>query len=237
MTTEQNTNSSAQSTAPVDVPEHIAKCVDLNSFVTFIENEPGALGLFLKGHHGVENLLNASLIEALPESDAIELSRITFLLKVDLLIALGLISRIQRPLFNRLNNYRNKFAHNPHFQIDDTYSEETSKLIHSLAPVAEKFEQSDERIDLIPERRLVFICWAGCLHTLTAACKRNIASEVTGRAIEKMEGCALDVVKNAESIGNHWRQCEAELLKERYPTFFSQWPTHINKDPDASPTA
>jgi len=225
-----HSSNNAETSTSKGVPEHIAKCIDIGTFTTFFQNEPDGLGLILKGHHAIETFLNASLIEALYESDALELSRIAFLLKADLLIALGLIPRQQRPLFNRLNAYRNKFAHDPHHKIDETYSEETSKLLQSLAPlVFETFNEPDDRTDLIPERRLVFICWAGCMHTLTAACKKNIAGEVSGRAIEKLKGCTLEVVKDAESIGSHWRQCEAELLKERYPTFFSEWPTHISK--------
>jgi hypothetical protein len=79
----------------------------------------------------------------------------------------------------------------------------------------------------IPERRIVFICWATCIHTLSAACKKKIAHDVTDRAIKKMAENALGDTKG---FGNHWKQCEAELLKERYPTFFSQWPTHIDSD-------
>lgn len=229
-------NSSEQSAPLNNVPEHIKKCVNFDSFSTLISKEPDALGLILKGHHAVENMLNASLIEALHESDALELSRISFLLKTDLLIALGLISRTQRPLFNRLNNYRNKFAHNPHYTIEEAYSDETSRQLQSLAPLTSELipDPGDQTI-FMPERKLVFICWADCLHTLTAACKKNIAVDVTGRAIEKMAGQASKIVKNAESIGKHWRQCETELLKERYPTLFSRWPTHSDKCSDSSP--
>ncbi len=231
MMTDESLNSNAYADAPDDVPDHIAKCVNLHWFSTFIQNEQDALGLILKGHHSIENFLNASLIEALYESDALELSRIAFLLKADLLIALGLIPRERRPLFNRLNTYRNKFAHDPHYKIDEAFSEETSRLLLSLAHAlvtSEFLSHPDEGTRFIPERRLVFICWATCLHTLSAACKKKIAHDVTDRAIKTM--AEIKSLCDPDGLGNHWRRCEAELLKERYPTFFSQWPTHIDPD-------
>lgn len=206
---------------------YITKSVDLRSFSSLLENEAEPLDLILKGHHGVENLLNASLIEAMPESDALEVSRIAFLLKADLLIALGLLPKKIRPIFNRLNSYRNKFAHDPHYRIDDTYSDETSKLLSSLAPSAtsEFLQENEKGVLLIPERRMIFCCWATCLHTLAAACKKNIAKDVSSRAIATM--AERKALKNPDGLGSHWMQCEAELLIERYPSFFSQWPTHI----------
>lgn len=212
-----------------DVPEHIAKCVDIDTINSFIWEEPGGLGLILKGHHAIETYLNASLIEALDESDALELSRIAFLLKADMLIALGILPKSRRTLFNRLNAYRNKFAHNPHHEIEETYSEETSRLVQSLVPsVFKKIYDQIGVTDLGPERILLFVCWASCMHTLTAACKKNIANDVTGRAIEKLE--VLRFPADVEGISNHWRECESELLKRRYPTFFSEWPTHPSED-------
>lgn len=226
---DKNSNGNSLADAQKDVPEHIAKCVNLKSFSALLIKETDALGLILKGHHGVESLLNASLIEALDESDALELSRITFLLKADLLIALGLLPKERRPLFNRLNTYRNKFAHDPHYIIDETFSEETSRLLLSLAPepvTTEFLCNPDEGIRFIPERRVVFICWATCIHMLSAACKKKISSKVTERAIATM--AEKGDFKDPEGLSNHWRQCEAEILKEHYPTFFSQWPTHID---------
>lgn len=234
MVTDQNVNGSSNY---LNVePEHITKCVDFNSFELLIRHEPDALDLILKGHHAVETFLNGSLIESLYESDALELSRIAFLLKTDLLIALGFIPKTRRPLFNRLNSYRNKFAHDPHYKIEKEYSDETSRLLQSLEPdifeLMFELEISEEK-DFISERRLVFICWATCIHCLCAACKSNIACSVSGRAIEKMQR-GVKVFSNGNSIGNHWKECEAELLKERYPTFFSKWPTHYEKKSDSN---
>lgn len=181
----------------------------------------------------MESYLNASLIEALHESDALELSRITFTLKTDLLIALGLLPRQQKPLFERLNSYRNKFAHNPYHQIDKSYSNETLKLLCSLAPdIYKRFNEDDiDKEDLFAERMLLFVCWADCMHTLTASCKKNIAGAVSARAVETFGKSGLKYPFDDEGIGNHWKQCEAELLKERYPTFFtSLWPTHRSDD-------
>ena len=214
----------------IQVPEHIAKCSSVEKFGQFLIDESVLLDLILKGHHAVECNLNAALVEVLQDSDALELSRLTFLLKVDLCIAMGLIVKRVRPLFNRLNTYRNRFAHNPHTQIEEAYSTETLGIMNSIQSDAmEIFCEPYSRKDLVQERRLVLSCYRIGMFALREAMKKKIAEEVNACAMVSaldLEDIDLSSVEHArKQVHDHFMQVEAEIFKERYPYFFSYWPT------------
>jgi hypothetical protein len=62
--------------------------------------------------------------EALTEPHELELERLTFPLKLDLAIALGIIPSDIRPLFLKLNKIRNTFAHNSRASFDSPEAQE-----------------------------------------------------------------------------------------------------------------
>lgn len=212
------------SSAPpaISVPDHIAQCAAVETVANLIEEATDPLLLFIKGHHFVDLALNAALTEALPKADSVELTRIAFLLKADFGMALGLMQEEMRPLFSRLNSYRNKFAHAPMYVIDAAYSAETLRMVQALFPkILEGVDPPTTPKTLHAERRLIFGCYVLSMYGLREACKRHIALDVTSLSIETMPP---GFSAKADAIRDLWRQSEIRLLQERYPTIFSFWP-------------
>lgn len=73
--------------------------------------EASLLEVVLRGHLWVESELLRSLEAALPFPNRIDLDRMAFGTKVDLLAAQGLMRQDERPGFRRLNAMRNRMAH------------------------------------------------------------------------------------------------------------------------------
>jgi len=65
----------------------------------------------VKGVGFLDELTSELLAEVLPSPHVVELGRLSFLLKVDLLVALHLVPIDLRPLAERVNRIRNVFAH------------------------------------------------------------------------------------------------------------------------------
>lgn len=97
--------------------------------------ETDSLRVALRGHQGVENLVNFFLLEVLPNPDVTEVGRLQFGLKVDLLVAMGHLRTEDRPGFEKLDLIRNRFAH----RHDAEVSEDASRdIVNVLSPVQRK---------------------------------------------------------------------------------------------------
>lgn len=77
-----------------------------------IVNSEDFLKLAINGHQCIEAVLNEIISELLHDPHSIELNRLSFILKVDMSIALGQLSRSYRAALLKMNNIRNEFAHN-----------------------------------------------------------------------------------------------------------------------------
>lgn len=84
-------------------------------------NAVDPLTLVLRGHQAVDSVLNCILQETLPEPHEVELSRLSFGLKVDLAIALQALRSDSRPLFMSVNRIRNHFAHDLAASFDEKH--------------------------------------------------------------------------------------------------------------------
>lgn len=69
------------------------------------------LTLGVRGHSAIDLTLRRFLSESLPESDEVELDRLSFALKLDLVVALRGLRSESRPLYQKLNQLRNRLAH------------------------------------------------------------------------------------------------------------------------------
>jgi|GEM_PF-4335771 len=85
--------------------------------------------LSIKGHIAIDSALSDVILQTLPEPHVIEVERISFLLKVDLAIALRSMRQDSRPLFQKLNTIRNQFAHRANAQLDETMARELKNCI------------------------------------------------------------------------------------------------------------
>ncbi len=72
-----------------------------------------------------------ALEQALPRSERLDMRRIPFLTKVDLLIALSIIRSDLFPLFAETNRLRNRFAHDPNAAFTDEDVNKIRALIKS----------------------------------------------------------------------------------------------------------
>ncbi|TDN58459.1 hypothetical protein [Scandinavium goeteborgense] len=91
----------------------------LGEYMDMIEATDDELSVVIKGHYGLEDIIEKILTVSIPSSDALDFKRITFILKVDLLISLGVLDRTFKPMFNFINSIRNKFAHNPYSLFEE----------------------------------------------------------------------------------------------------------------------
>jgi hypothetical protein len=104
------------------------------------------LPLVIRSHQLIESALNGLITESLPFSHSLEVRRLSFLLKVDMAIALGLLTPIFRGGYSKFNEIRNRFAHEAIANLD---SKRCKDLFNALAPVLQSFgkpwdEYSDE---------------------------------------------------------------------------------------------
>jgi hypothetical protein len=86
-------------------------------FKSAFETAPNTLTVILRSHHAIEAELHSSLGLYLALSPRLELRKIPFLTKVDLLISLQSLNPIFYPFFAEVNLLRNRFAHNPDAEL------------------------------------------------------------------------------------------------------------------------
>jgi hypothetical protein len=77
------------------------------------------LRLVIRAHLHAEQLLFAMLTEGLADPTVLDLDRLTFLTKVRLAIAIGLMSKNVLPALTGLNTLRNNFSHKFGYQFTD----------------------------------------------------------------------------------------------------------------------
>ena len=76
--------------------------------------------------------MNEALEERLPRADKIELHRVGFLLKVDFLISLGVLTPQMRHLFELVNTVRNRFAHDPYASFTEDDATKVKNAVRSI---------------------------------------------------------------------------------------------------------
>lgn len=113
-----------------------------------ILNASDPLIQILRGHQAIDAALCAGIGEALAEPHALEITRMSFELKLDLAVALGVLRPEAWPAFRSINRIRNAFAHRSDAIIDERV---TRDLFASLAPHhREILRHGEEGKDSIP---------------------------------------------------------------------------------------
>jgi hypothetical protein len=103
--------------------------IDSNRFLEYI-NSDDDLTLVLRGHLSLEAVLNHVLDQALEGGVTGELENLRFMQRVDLVIGLGKIDADTRPLFQKINELRNRFGH----QLDATLTRDDATTALALLP-------------------------------------------------------------------------------------------------------
>lgn len=104
----------------------------LDEFRELLASTNDNLSLVVKSHYAIEGKLHELLDEQLPHSDRMELHRVTFLLKVDFLIAMGVIYNRFRHLFELVNSVRNRFAHDPYSSYSEDDATKVKNAVRSI---------------------------------------------------------------------------------------------------------
>lgn len=87
-------------------------------FFTFTESED-ILGIILRGHIIIEGELINLLERTLVKPDIIKLSKKPYSSNLKLAASLGLVDQEWLSPFNKLNEFRNKFAHHQGYEFED----------------------------------------------------------------------------------------------------------------------
>jgi hypothetical protein len=137
----------------------------------------------LRGHQFVETVLNAAIAEALPEPHALEVSRIGCALKIDLGVALGLISPDGRAGYQKVNTVRNRFAHDARTkwgeaEAADLYDSLSSSMRQALG------ERSDLGTPIQVLGRCVGILYTWLEASVTAQRDQKVRERELGRMVE-----------------------------------------------------
>jgi len=94
-----------------------------------IINSGDEFTLAVRGHLAVDSVLSELISSALPEPYEIEISRVSFPLKVDLAIALRVLRPDSRTLFLKSNSIRNRFAHEPKARVTEEGAKEIKAVM------------------------------------------------------------------------------------------------------------
>jgi hypothetical protein len=156
----------------------------------------------IRGHQVIDELLNLLLVEALAEPDVVELRRLTFGLKADLVSALYGLP--ERGTLAQVNRIRNRLAHNRAATLDATESE-VLKSAWS-AGLSEGFERA--RLDLtfdtaaaVGVLRYTFIALGVVLERALSEARDRKESErlfyqvIIDAADHKLEGRPTEVIE------------------------------------------
>jgi hypothetical protein len=112
----------------------------VRDFEAEMEAASDHLSLVIKAYYAIEKKVESALLNALPAPDRLELRRISFLLKIDILIALGFLPQPLRPLFDRINSIRNIYAHDPHKVLSEGDFSNLKSVLKAHVPNIQKIE-------------------------------------------------------------------------------------------------
>lgn len=91
---------------------------DLETMKSHLDGDDELL-VIVRGHLYLEHVLIAFLTEALRYPEVIKFRRIPYPLKVDLCAALGVVPKEVVPALIKVNEFRNKMAHNLNYQFTE----------------------------------------------------------------------------------------------------------------------
>jgi hypothetical protein len=110
------------------IPKHIPQ--SHNSMLNHI-NADDPLQIVVRGHLYVEAMLNKLICLRFPFPKAIDLADMHYPIKVDLAVALGMLSKDDAGSFRALNKLRNRLAHNIEYRVT---SKDVRELLGTISP-------------------------------------------------------------------------------------------------------
>jgi hypothetical protein len=156
-----------------------------SDFFSLIDVEDEYLPLVVKCHYAIDKMLDRALTETLPQASAIELKRISFLLKVDFLTALGGLRPHTRKLFELANTVRNKFAHDPYaeFAVGDAAKAKSLLCSHVPVLVPERFKEEEDFQDIL--KTLFSVCFLQASVAYGNTCRQKVSNIVAQQLVQE----------------------------------------------------
>ncbi|QJP96543.1 hypothetical protein [Pseudomonas fluorescens] len=192
--------------------EHIEK-----DFKALVEGEADLLNLVVKFHFSIDKVLDRALYEALPMANAMELRRVSFLLKFDFLSALNVLSRDVRKFFDYCNSIRNTFAHNPYatFQDKDVVKAKGLLLSHPRPVVPKTFLGEKDSVEVL--KTLFSVCFLQAVVAYEALCRQKVLNLITSEmTVEAATGKGRKFQGKMSVNAEFERRC-VERLSVLYP--------------------
>lgn len=148
-------------------------------FKALVEGETDLLNLVVKLHFAIDKILDKALFEALPMANAMELKRVSFLLKFDFLSALSVLSSDVRKIFDCCNSIRNTFAHNPYatFQDKDVDKAKSILLSHQRPLVPKSFGTEKDGVKVL--KTLFTVCFLQVVVSYEKLCRQKVLNLIT----------------------------------------------------------
>jgi len=153
-------------------------------FLTLI-GAPDILTIVLRGQQAVEGVLDAAISEALPEPHALEIEKLSFALKADLALALGVIRADSRGAFLALSRLRNRFAHSLTAEFEQREAADLENALSNWQRQLvghEPFPLADPRNLL---RRVIAVLFAECSGAQHRLQDAKLAQEVLTEMVEE----------------------------------------------------
>lgn len=186
-----------------------------DDFMEVLKNCPDQLSKVIKGFYSLDFLLNDVLSRKIPNSNALELDRVSFLLKFDISTGLGCVVNGIRPLFHNVNSIRNKFAHNPYTVYGVDGLDKTKKILlqsdaYRGSEIISKVDDPSEMLNVA-----FFICYVFIENGLKNIHREKKSWELINQRMEKL----LMSTKPDASKDKHISEVES-LLKSEFPKLF-----------------
>ncbi|REK71978.1 hypothetical protein [Paenibacillus paeoniae] len=130
--------------------------VTLHHFKEFIQEENSILSIVLKGQLLIEKEIESLINSVYQNASVLNLDRMFFPNKIDLLIAIGALSIDEGNTYKLFNKLRRKFAHNIEYcmskeNLDEVISSFTARH-HALDEILNKLE---DEIDIVENTKRV----------------------------------------------------------------------------------
>ena len=154
-----------------------------DDFISVLRSK-ASFELAVRGHIAIDHALNHVLVALLAEGHTVEVSRISFLLKVDIAVGLQALPAESRGLYVKLNSIRNRFAH----RADATLTEKDMREVKAAMSkrhrvmTGEHFENA-----AFPHEALrvgVAAAFFECKSTIEGIEHRKLEREAIGEEIE-----------------------------------------------------
>lgn len=136
--------------------------VTLSHFMKYIQEENSILSIVLKGQLLIENEIESLIKSVYQNASVLNLDRMFFPNKVDLLIAIGALSKDEGITYKLFNKLRRNYAHDIEYSmskenLDEIISSFTTRH-QTLDELFSNFINSEDKNDLVENtKRLIFI--------------------------------------------------------------------------------